>query len=96
MQRLKEKMAGRPFVMLGVDSGESAADLDGFLEKVQVDFAILFDPDGAATRRWKVYALPTSFLVDPQGRVRHVITGPKEWDGQEALSLIESLLEGNR
>jgi peroxiredoxin len=92
MQRLKEKMAGRPFVMLGVDSGESPADLEGFLEKVKVDFTILFDADSAVTRRWKVFALPSSFLIDKQGKVRYVLAGPTEWDGKEAVDLIESLL----
>ena len=92
MQRLKEKMAGRPFVMLGVDSVESPADLAGFLEQIKVDFTIVFDPDGAATRRWKVFGLPSSFLVDKQGKVRYVLTGPTEWDGNEAMALIEDLL----
>jgi len=93
MQRLKEKMAGRPFVMLGVDSGESPADLADFLAKVKVDFTIVFDPDGAATRRWKVFGLPTNFLIDQQGKVRYVLTGPAEWDGKEAVDLIEGLLK---
>lgn len=92
MQRLKEKMAGRPFVMLGVASGESPADLDGFLEKLKVDFTIVFDPDSAATRRWKVFGLPTSFLIDKEGKVRYVLAGPAEWDGKEAEALIEDLL----
>jgi thiol-disulfide isomerase/thioredoxin len=93
MQRLKEKMTGRPFVMLGVDSGESPADLADFLDKVKVDFTVVFDPDGAATRRWKVFALPTSFLLDQQGKVRYVLAGPAEWDGKEAVDLIEGLLK---
>lgn len=92
MQRLKEKMAGRPFVMLGIDSGESPADLGGFLEQVKVDFTIVFDPDGVVTRRWKVFGLPTSFLLDKQGKVRYALTGTTEWDGKEAMDLIEGML----
>lgn len=93
MQRLKEKMAGQPFVMLGVDSAESPDDVGGFLDLVKVDFTILFDPDGTATKRWKVYGLPTSFLIDKAGKVRYTLTGTKEWDEKEAVSLIESLLQ---
>jgi thiol-disulfide isomerase/thioredoxin len=92
MQRLKEKMAGRPFVMLGVNSGESSAELDEFLKVIKVDFAILLDPDSAVTKRWKVYGLPTSFLIDRQGRVRYSLTGTTEWDGEEAVSLVEDLM----
>jgi hypothetical protein len=59
---------------------------------VKVDFPILLDPDSMATRRWKVFALPTSFLVDRNGKVRYSISGPTEWDEGEAFQLIESLL----
>lgn len=92
MQRLKEKMAGRPFVMLGVNSGESSDELDVFLTFVKVDFTLLLDPDSAVTKRWKVFGLPTSFLVDRQGKVRYSLTGSTEWDGKEATALIEDLL----
>ena len=44
------------------------------------------------TKRWKVFALPTTFLLDASGRVRHVLTGPTEWDEGEALEIIESML----
>ncbi len=93
MQRLKEKMVGRPFVMLGVDSAEPPEGLDGFLDLVKVDFTVLFDSDGVATKRWKVYGLPTSFLIDKQGNIRYTLTGTKEWDQGEAISLIETMLQ---
>lgn len=92
LQRLKEKMAGRPFVMLGVNSGEPPADLEEFLKLVRVDFDILLDSDSAVTRRWKVFGLPTSFLVDRQGQVRYSLTGTTEWDGGDAVMRIEELL----
>lgn len=93
MQRLKEKMAGRPFVMLGVNSGEPAEDLAEFLKLVKVDFDILLDSDSAATKRWKVFGLPSSFLIDRQGRVRYTLTGTTEWDQGEAVALIEEMLK---
>jgi thiol-disulfide isomerase/thioredoxin len=93
MQRLKEKMAGRPFAMLGVNSGEPPADLEEFLKVVKVDFSILLDSDSAATKHWKVFGLPTSFLIDRQGRVRYSLTGTTEWDKGEAVALIEEMLK---
>ncbi len=93
MQRLKEKMSGRPFVMLGVNSGEPPAELEEFLKVVKVDFDILLDTDSAATKRWKIFGLPTSFLVDREGKVRYSLTGTTEWDGDEAVALIEEMLK---
>lgn len=93
MQRLKEKMVGRPFVILGVASAEAPEDMGGFLDRIKVNFTILFDPDGSTTKRWKIYGLPTSFLIDKEGKIRYILMGTKEWDEKEAVSLIESMLQ---
>jgi peroxiredoxin len=91
MQRLKQKMDGRPFVILGVDSGEDAQDAAAFLEKIKITFPVLPDPDGAVTKRWKVYGLPTSFLIDAEGHLRYALTGPTEWDENANMQLINNL-----
>ena len=92
MERLREKMTGRPLAIVALDSAETAEEVNAFLSKMKLGFPILLDPDGSNTKRWKVFALPTTFLLDAQGRVRYVLTGPTEWDEGEALEVIESLL----
>jgi len=92
MERLREKMAGRPLAVVALDSAETADEVNGFLSRMKLGFPILLDPDGSNTKRWKVFALPTTFLLDGEGRVRYVLTGPTEWDEGEALGIIESLL----
>jgi peroxiredoxin len=92
MERLRVKMAGRPLAVVALDSAETRAEVDAFLAKMQVGFPILLDPDGSNTKRWKVFALPTTFLLDASGRIRYVLTGPTEWHEGEALAKIEALL----
>lgn len=92
MEQLRVKMAGRPLAIVALDSAETAEEVNGFLSRMTLGFPILLDPDGSNTKRWKVFALPTTFLLDASGRVRHVLTGPTEWDEGEALEIIESLL----
>ncbi|MHB1213409.1 MAG: TlpA family protein disulfide reductase [Thiobacillus sp.] len=92
MERLRLKMARRPLAIVALDSAETPADVNAFLSRMKLGFPILLDPDGDNTRRWKVFALPTTFLLDAEGRVRYVLTGPTEWDEGEALAVIESLL----
>jgi len=91
MQRLRQKLDGKPFVILAVASGEEAQDSAAFLNIVKVNFAVLPDPDAAVTKRWKVYSLPTSFLIGSDGQLRYALTGPAEWDEPETMRLIESL-----
>ena len=92
MERLRAKMAGRPLAIVAVDSAETREEVNAYLSRMKLGFPILLDPEGSNTRRWKVFALPTTFLLDAEGRVRYALTGPTEWDEGEALGVIESLL----
>lgn len=92
MERLRVKMAGRPLAIVALDSAETREEVNVYLSRMKLGFPVLLDPDGSNTQRWKVFALPTTFLLDAEGRVRYVLTGPTEWDEGEALQVIESLL----
>ncbi|MCA1977764.1 MAG: TlpA family protein disulfide reductase [Thiobacillus sp.] len=92
LERLREKMAGRPLEIVAIDSAEPLEDVRGFLATLKLEFTVLLDPEGENTRRWKVYALPTSFLLDSGGRIRYVLKGGAEWDEGEFLRAVESLL----
>ncbi len=95
MQRLADRMAGRPFVILAVNMGESLAEVNAFLrEKVQVDFTILMDRDGRALKRWRVFAFPTSYVIGPDGELRYALFGALEWDEPSVVETLESLMPG--
>lgn len=92
MERLQQKLAHKPFTVLAVDMGESEAAVRAFLKEIPVSFPILMDKDGAALKRWKVFAFPTSYVVDAQGRIRYALFGALEWDQPDPLRKITELL----
>ena len=92
MQRLKNKRAGKPFVILAVDMGETEAEVKAFLPQVKTDFPVLMDKDGRALKAWKVFAFPTSYLVDAQGKIRYGLYGASEWDAPDKVAKITQLL----
>ena len=92
MQRLKEKMAGRPFTILAVNMAESNAEVRAFIDKIKIDFPVLMDRDGAMLKRWKVIVFPTSFIIDPAGRIRYAALGELEWDSPEVLEKLTELM----
>lgn len=92
MMRLQAKLAGKPFVILAVNMGETEKDVKDFLAQVNADFTILMDSDGKAITAWKVFVAPSTFLVDPKGNIRYVLQGGAEWDAPEYLQKIREML----
>ena len=92
MQRLKEKLAGRPFTILAVNMAEPDKDVRAFLAKMNVDFPVPMDRDGAVLKRWKVFVFPTSFVLDVEGNIRLGVFGEVEWDNPEVMEKIVALL----
>jgi thiol-disulfide isomerase/thioredoxin len=93
MQRLKQKMQGKPFVILAVNMAEDKATVEKFLStKVKVEFPVLLDLDGKALRDWKVYAFPTSFVVDKNGLIRYGLFGSIDWDAPQVVDKLTALI----
>jgi thiol-disulfide isomerase/thioredoxin len=93
MQKLRERLAGRPFAILAVNLGESQARVSEFVKRAAVDFTVLLDPDQEAPRPWRVRVLPASFLVGADGRVRYSVIGEVDWTSEEAVDTIRRLLQ---
>lgn len=92
MQRLKVKMAGKPFVILAVDMGETEPQVKAYIREIKTDFSVLLDKDGRALKAWKVFAFPTSYVVDGQGKIRYALYGASEWDAADNVQKITQLM----
>ena len=92
MQRLQDKLAGKPFAILAVDYGEGVPRVNDFLKKVPVRFTVLLDRDTSAASAWKVKVLPTTLVLDSRHRIRYSVVGDLEWDSPEVEGAIRKLL----
>lgn len=92
MERLSRMLADRPFTILASNAGESPEQIHPFLAEVPLTFPILLDRDSARMKAWRVFVLPTSFLIDKRGQIRYSLSGHIEWDAPEAVGIIEKLL----
>ena len=92
IERLRAKLAGRPFEVLTVNYGEGAERIAGFLAKEKLSLPVLLDPDKQSAQAWGAGGLPMTFLVDGAGRVRFSAFGERDWSEGQALRVVENLV----
>lgn len=92
IQKLKNKLAGKPFVVLAVNVGEFEARIEDFLRKVPLDFTVLRDHSSGVMKRWQVKGLPASFVIGPDGRIRYSFTGEFEWADDSVVKALTNLM----
>jgi len=89
-QRYRER--GLIVVGVSVDRGAPKALLEPYVRNLKLTFPILLDPDSKTSDRWRVTALPATFLVRPGGEVAGMAMGAREWNSDEMRALVERLL----
>lgn len=93
MEELHKQYGPRGLVIIAISVDQNKRDMADFLKKNPVSFAVLRDAAQKLVARVDVAAMPSSFLLDGQGKVRFIHTGfhgvetRKEYERQ-----IESLL----
>jgi peroxiredoxin len=65
-------------------------DVRAYADRYQLGYRIAFDASADFFHLYRVYALPTQFFIDPNGRILEVITGPMS--DTSARSRIETWL----
>ena len=77
--------------MLGVNVGEDDDVIFRFTADYPVDFPLLTDRDSSVVGAWPVRGLPTTFVVDPDGRLIYRAIGGREWDDPRLLEQVRAL-----
>jgi len=97
MQEFHKQYADRGLVILAVNVDKKKEDMDGFLKKHPVDFCIVRDAANKLVSEVKIPTMPTSFLLDREGKVAAVHRGFKgEETRKQYAEEIEALLKGTK
>lgn len=68
------------------------AKVRAFTRELGLTFPILLDPKLLAARKYRVRALPMSFVVDRSGMLRHREIGYRDWTDRESAFIVEEAL----
>lgn len=98
LDRLQAARGGRDFEVIALSLDRGGRDqVAPFLEKLGIrNLGVYLDPPGTAMGTLGPRGLPTSILIDREGREVGRLEGAAEWDSPDASSLIEHYLGGSR
>ncbi len=93
MEKMKEKMKGKDFIILAVSIDTSSPDrLSDFIEKNGYTFDILHDPEQTVARNYLVMGIPTTYIIDKKGVIVEKSVGAEMWDTEERIEQMHELL----
>jgi len=93
LTRLKEQLADQPFEILALNVGEKKYWVKKFIKLINFNLPVLLDTSQDTFNNWGARTLPTSFLIDTSGHVQYRVRGNPEWNNEQTLFLITTLIE---
>ena len=84
LNAMQRDLAGRGFRIVGVSTSDTAAVVRDYQKEVRQDYTVALGDEGVASK-YAVGVLPTTFIIDREGRVRQKVIGEKTRAEFEAL-----------
>jgi peroxiredoxin len=78
IQKVYEDWSKRGLELFTVDSGESLATVQDFMQKNHYTFPVLLDTQNDVGDKYKVYYIPVSVFVDKTGNIKNQVVGAFE------------------
>jgi peroxiredoxin len=74
--------------MLAINVGEDSDAIFAFTAEYPLEFPLLMDRTSGVSRDWRVRGLPSTYVIDPQGRIIFQAIGGREWDSDEIMNRV--------
>ena len=95
LERLWQLLNKEDFVVLAINVGESADIIFPFTGMLEPSpsFPILLDLDSSVLSTWPVMGLPTTFIIDRQGRIAYRAVGGRMFDDSALVKQLRELIQ---
>jgi peroxiredoxin len=97
IERLHRNFGSRGLTILAVNQREHAVQVTKFLRANGLSFAAPLDGDGRVAESFRIYGIPSTFLIDANGQAIGLKSGPKDWATPEVIDVVRKLIgDGTR
>jgi thiol-disulfide isomerase/thioredoxin len=96
MNALQAKLGPKGLKVVAVNVDAKRADADKFLTHTPAQFTVAYDPQGDSAKKLAIKTMPTSMLVNPDGKILFVHSGfrTEEMEPLET-KIAAAMLSGN-
>lgn len=91
LQRAWEAIEDEGIGLVAINVGEDADAVRAFLERYPVTFPLPLDRETRVAPLWPMRGLPTTFVLDGEGRLIYEAVGEREWDDPRLLDRVRAL-----
>lgn len=95
MNKLQEQYGSDGLEIVAISLDASREDAEEFLARIPANFSVAFDEKGKSAESYKVKAMPSSFLIDRQGRLVHKSLGFRNEEKKIIEAKIQQLTTSN-
>ena len=93
MEALYKRYKDEGLEILAVNCMETRQEVAAFMEENALTFTAALDEDGKINGTYGVQAIPTSYLIDRDGKIIMRLVGSIDWDTPEINAAFQSLLK---
>jgi peroxiredoxin len=90
--QLHERLAARGLGVLAVSIDADRSAVERYVARAPLPFRVLLDLGQQASARFGVSTIPSTFIVDGDGRVVERVDGAADWSSPDLVAAIEKLL----
>jgi peroxiredoxin len=91
MEKAYQALRQEGIEILAINIGEDADTIFKFTADYNVTFPLLMDLDSAIIKQWPVMALPTSFVISPEGKIIYRAVGGRDWHHENIVKKLKAL-----
>jgi len=78
--------------VLLINMSEKSPIVASFMKENNYSSRVLLDLDGKVAKKYDVFGIPVSYLIDKEGRIVYRLSGIVDWSSREIRSLVNNLI----
>ena len=93
IQKLAETITDDALLIVLINTAEDEDTIFSFLAETGMEMSSLMDADGQVTEKYKPRGLPTTIMIDPDGKVQYQAIGGRDWHKPQYIGFLRKLID---